>query len=317
MGQNKEANLVPIEPKVESQLMIDRPPELTLAEASKAAQSLKKVIDTKGSKVVLGGKTYLQFEDWLTVARFYGITCRIVNSRYCEYDNAKGFEARAEALLVVKNQTISTAEAMCLSDEPNWRKRPLFMLRSMAQTRASAKALRQCLSWVVVLAGYQPTPAEEMDGLELKTPQQTTLISSTSQPNTISDKQIKRLYALSKSDPHPWSNEQVKELVGLYPMGASKKYTSTTELSRGEYDKICLVLESKEPNTTLNSAKIFDRSKRAGSGTEERPARDKLIPLKEILRDEEFEAMATPSTEEPKLPRPEDYDTEDEEELII
>ena len=61
MERKTEANLAPIEPKVESQLMIDRPPELTLAEASKAAQALKKVIDTKGSKVVLGGKTYLQF----------------------------------------------------------------------------------------------------------------------------------------------------------------------------------------------------------------------------------------------------------------
>jgi len=32
----------------------------------------------------------------------------------------------------------------------------------MAQTRACAKALRNVLAWVVVLAGYRPTPAEEM-----------------------------------------------------------------------------------------------------------------------------------------------------------
>ena len=40
---------------------------------------------------------------------------------------------------------------------------PQFQLRSMAQTRAGAKALRNALGWVVVLAGYKPTPAEEMD----------------------------------------------------------------------------------------------------------------------------------------------------------
>lgn len=39
---------------------------------------------------------------------------------------------------------------------------PLFQLRSMAQTRAAAKALRLVFSWVVVLAGYRPTPAEEI-----------------------------------------------------------------------------------------------------------------------------------------------------------
>jgi len=32
----------------------------------------------------------------------------------------------------------------------------------MAQTRAGAKAFRNRLAWVVVLAGYRPTPAEEM-----------------------------------------------------------------------------------------------------------------------------------------------------------
>lgn len=40
--------------------------------------------------------------------------------------------------------------------------KPLFMLKSMAQTRACVKALRNVLAWVVVLAGFKPTPAEEI-----------------------------------------------------------------------------------------------------------------------------------------------------------
>jgi hypothetical protein len=39
---------------------------------------------------------------------------------------------------------------------------PLYQLASMAQTRANAKVMRNVLSWVAVLAGYKPTPAEEM-----------------------------------------------------------------------------------------------------------------------------------------------------------
>ena len=42
---------------------------------------------------------------------------------------------------------------------------PLFQLRSMAQTRACSKVIRNVFAWVVVLAGYKPTPAEEMDGV--------------------------------------------------------------------------------------------------------------------------------------------------------
>lgn len=42
---------------------------------------------------------------------------------------------------------------------------PLFQLRSMAQTRACAKVLRDVFSHIVILAGFNPTPAEEMTDL--------------------------------------------------------------------------------------------------------------------------------------------------------
>ncbi len=45
----------------------------------------------------------------------------------------------------------------------------------MAQTRATSKAMRIPLSWVMVLAGYSPTPAEEMteDMVQSKPPLKT------------------------------------------------------------------------------------------------------------------------------------------------
>lgn len=49
---------------------------------------------------------------------------------------------------------------MC--DEGDWGNRNTNQRISMAGTRATSKALRLLLSWVVVLAGYEPTPAEEM-----------------------------------------------------------------------------------------------------------------------------------------------------------
>jgi len=48
-------------------------------------------------------------------------------------------------------------------NEPNWSDKPLAQVASMAGTRAASKALRIGLSWVVVLAGYNPTPAEEFE----------------------------------------------------------------------------------------------------------------------------------------------------------
>jgi hypothetical protein len=54
------------------------------------------------------------------------------------------------------------AYGLCASTEPNWANKPEFQLMSMAQTRAAGKVLRLLLGWIVTLAGYEPTPAEEM-----------------------------------------------------------------------------------------------------------------------------------------------------------
>jgi len=42
---------------------------------------------------------------------------------------------------------------------------PMVQLKSMSQTRAQSKALRQYLGYIVRLAGIKATPAEEMDGV--------------------------------------------------------------------------------------------------------------------------------------------------------
>jgi hypothetical protein len=190
-----------------AELSLWRPPEQVLAEAKQAAVALKAVIDAKplDKRVVFNNETYLEFEDWQTVAKFYGCTSKVISSKFVEYGGVRGFEA--EAVVLDRNQNeIGRAESMCLSDEENWgdvpkykwedeldatgRKqwvegkngkkgyykgkrvvvgsapKPLFQLRSMAQTRAAAKAIRSVFSWVVVLAGYKPTVAEEMTGNE-------------------------------------------------------------------------------------------------------------------------------------------------------
>lgn len=144
-------------------LSIQRTPEIVLEEATKAAKALADVINSRPNKLVINNKTFLQFEDWQTLGRFYGVTVAARTATYVEFGRVQGFEASAEAILVSTGQVISSASAMCLDDESKWSNKPLFQLKSMAQTRACAKALRNVLAWVVVLAGYAPTPAEEMD----------------------------------------------------------------------------------------------------------------------------------------------------------
>ena len=161
--QPSDVHHLALRPPESAQLAMSRAPEIVLQEAAKAAQALRDVIERKPTKCVINGKTFLQFEDWQTLGRFYGVTVAARETTYIEQGRVRGYECHAEAIRA-DGRVISAAQAMCMDDESKWSDKPLFQLRSMAQTRAQAKALRNVLAWVVVMAGYAPTPAEEMDG---------------------------------------------------------------------------------------------------------------------------------------------------------
>jgi len=135
-------------------------PDQVLELAHRAARALVRAVSQNEAQYVvqLGQNRHLRFEAWQTLGAFFSMSAIIQWTRPLE----NGWEARA----VVRRgeHIVSAAEAQCTTDEPGWSSKPSFQLRSMAQTRAAAKALRQALAWVVVLAGYQPTPAEEVEG---------------------------------------------------------------------------------------------------------------------------------------------------------
>lgn len=137
-------------------------PEEILCEAQKAAASLKRLISGKERPLIFRGEQYLEFEDWQTVAKFYGLAARTLEAEPVEIFGVKGAKARAEVVDLKTGEAVGGAVAYCMRDEENWKEKPWFQLASMAQTRAGVKALRNVLAWVVVLAGYRPTPAEEL-----------------------------------------------------------------------------------------------------------------------------------------------------------
>lgn len=141
--------------------LVEENPEEVIATARLAAQQLTNIVKTRENKLVVGGKQYLFFEDWQMLGRFYGVSARVISTEEIIKQNKPvGYLAKAAA--VHQGYEVSTAEAECTIKEPNWANKPMFQLRSMAQTRAGSKALRMCLAWVAVLAGYESTAAEEL-----------------------------------------------------------------------------------------------------------------------------------------------------------
>lgn len=69
-------------------------------------------------------------------------------------------------------QKVSQAEAFCSNLEESKYKNDEYAINSMAQTRATGKAFRIAFSWIMAMAGYEATPAEEIprDGFENNAP---------------------------------------------------------------------------------------------------------------------------------------------------
>ena len=131
-----------------------------LQKAQETASILKEIVEKQGLVVRIGKakSEHLKFEAWQFLGAAYGFAPKIKRTWW---ENGVAY-AEAVVIRLSDGLEVSSAIASCSPAERNWRGKDKFQLMSMAQTRAASKALRMVLSWVVVLAGYSPTPAEEM-----------------------------------------------------------------------------------------------------------------------------------------------------------
>lgn len=151
-----ELTIAPTQP---STLFRTDDPVQVLARATEVANALADVIRKRKLYVKIQGRDHVLVEGWLTLGSMLGVTA------ICEWTRPveNGWEARVLAK-TLDGRTIGAAEAQCLSTEGKpWNKAEGYAIRSMAQTRATSKALASVLRFVVTLVGYSGTPAEEAE----------------------------------------------------------------------------------------------------------------------------------------------------------
>lgn len=133
--------------------------------ATERANALAEVIRKKGLTTRIGKKDHVAIEGWALCGSMMGVfpVPEWCNELRDEDGKLHGFEARVEAR-TLSGAVVGAAIARCTRSEKTWADRDEFAIESMAQTRAAGKALRLPLAWVMVLAGYEATPAEDMPG---------------------------------------------------------------------------------------------------------------------------------------------------------
>jgi len=242
------------------------PQELLMA-ARDAARALKAVIDSNDRPPVsFNGKQYLEYQHWQTLAKFYHCSVGTEDAKAVEIDGVKGFHAKAKVIDEKTGLVIGSAEAYCLRDEANWKSKPIFQLASMAQTRAGAKALANKFRYVAIVAGYEPTPKEELTGDEFKPnvqmPKEKTIgpeieIASATEASqidfgdppteaqveekVISEKQRKLLFA-------KWKSKGVHEDVVKAKMAIDFGKRHSKDLTTKELDKLLKWIDTLKPS---------------------------------------------------------------------
>lgn len=134
-------------------------PEAIIENATQAANVLKNVIEKQCLYNIIQGKKHVRVDAWVALGKLMGVSPKEVSVK--ELPDGS-FEAYVEIVRDADGHVIGGASSLCGMDETRWRKAEKYARRSMSVTRATGKAFRLAFSWVMVMAGYEATPAEEM-----------------------------------------------------------------------------------------------------------------------------------------------------------
>lgn len=148
------------------ELSLERTPGEIVSLASTQAKLLMEIVEKAHCYQQIGSKKYLQVEAWETIGAFNQIhaVTNWVNPILIG-DEIVGYKARValfkdETVVGVAEMPCYFTENCCKGKEGNAKHKAAM---SAAQTFATSKAYRMNFSYIAILAGYEPTPAEEMD----------------------------------------------------------------------------------------------------------------------------------------------------------
>lgn len=133
------------------------------------SNELSKLIKEKGLSSNIQGKQFVNVEGWQFAGASLGLMPIITETtdltrRGTEPGQVEiKYMAKCEVRNINTGQLVATGIALCSNFERTKKGFDEYAILSMAQTRAIGKAYRNLLAWLMKAAGFEATPAEEMD----------------------------------------------------------------------------------------------------------------------------------------------------------
>lgn len=127
------------------------------------ADDIKRFIQTNRLSTNVQGKEFPQAEAWQYALNRLNIIPQVGKVKNLSTDEELKYQASVLLIDILTGKQVGKGFAVCSNKEQGKKYYQEFAICSMAQTRAIGKAARVSLSFLMKLAGYEPTPAEEMD----------------------------------------------------------------------------------------------------------------------------------------------------------
>lgn len=126
------------------------------------SKELKKFIVTQKLFTPIQGKNYVNVEGWEFAGAATGLTPIITKIERVEATGEIKYRAEVE-LRTISGEVVGFGMAICSNKESKRKNADEYVIASMAQTRAIGKAYRNKLAFLMKMAGYEPTPSEEIE----------------------------------------------------------------------------------------------------------------------------------------------------------
>jgi hypothetical protein len=127
------------------------------------AKDLAKFIKENKLSTQVQGKEFVNVEGWQYAGSRLGIVPIVEHVINVSSDQEIKYQAKVTLFDMRSQHTVGAGFAICSNKESGKKFYQEFAIASMAQTRAIGKAYRNILAWIIRAAGYEPTPAEEME----------------------------------------------------------------------------------------------------------------------------------------------------------
>lgn len=129
----------------------------------KMANVLKTYVIKNKLYSTISTKNYVQVEGWQFAGSLMGLFPIVTEVKdLSEKQGEIKWMASVEIKNIKTGETVSRGFAICSKAESKKKSFDEYAILSMAQTRATGKAYRNLIGWVMKLAGYEGTPSEEM-----------------------------------------------------------------------------------------------------------------------------------------------------------